>query len=185
MPETNATGSLISDHLGALTAAALVGAVIATVVVITLGPMQPLGDEPPIRVRNGSVDLQLQAGGKWESNGGDKKNWKIKGEPDRDSNQYDVVVYGANSSTCANGSTTGNPVIFTVMEGTSVVGTIEVRAAGNKTRVKSDKDLGQSVDELISHSGNERFISDVTVGSNSVCKLTAKNAGLRVLLLEP
>ena len=184
MPETNATGSVISDHLGALAAAALVGAVVATIGVILLGPLQPIGDEPPIRVRNGSVDLQV--GSAWESVNGDPKNWKIKGEPPRDGNDYEVIVGGASSTECPNTTATGNPVTFTVKEGNNVVGSIVVRATGNKTRVRSDKDLTQSVDRLISHVGSGPFISEIAVGSSgALCTFTAKNPNLKVALLDP
>lgn len=185
MTETNASGSVISDHLGALAAAALVGAVVATVVVVLLGPLEPLvGDEPPIRVRNGSVDLQI--GGAWESVGGDKKDWKVKGEPVRDGNDYEVIVGGATPTECPSTTAMGNPVTFTVKEGNNVVGSIVVRATGNKTRVRSEKDLAQKLDQLISQEGDALYISAIAVGSGGpLCTFTAKNTNLRVALLDP
>ena len=120
---------------------AFIGIVAAAAMACSQG-LRPIasGDEPPIRVKNGSVELQLlHKTHEWQSvNASDRKNWKIKDEPARNNDDYEVIVAPSNQSSCSNGVlvATGNPV-----ELTTTGGKIEIKSTGRKTKIKSDPDL--------------------------------------------
>lgn len=187
MTQTNAGGSVLSEHPVELAVAAAVGAVVAAIVVVSLlGGVRSVSDEPPIRVRNGSVDMRLQ-GGQWaQVSNNDKKNWKIDGEPDRGRDDFEVHIWGAAAAQCADSITSGNPVTFTVQNGTSGgQDKIEIKSTGRKTRVKVDNNDLADDDNLINLAGDGWFIREIKVGNAVKCTLSQKSATLRVALLDP
>ena len=168
------------DNPVPIATAALVGGLVG----FGLGVWMPTasGDEAPIRVKNGSIELHLlSAGAEWDEDG-DRKNWKLKGDPERNGNDYEVIAAPTNSASCTNGlSATGNPVTFTDNEGA----TIEIRSTGRKTKVKSRDDLTKATNQLITQASTTRFIREIKVGNDVLCTFSAKDTRLRVVLIDP
>jgi hypothetical protein len=159
-------------------------AVVGILVGFTIGILIPTasGDEAPIRVKNGSIELHLlSASAGWDEDG-DRKNWKVKGDPERNGNDYEVIAAPTNSASCTNGlSATGNPVAFTDNDGA----TIEIRSTGRKTKVKSRDELTRPTDQMIAQANAARFIREIKVGNTVLCTFSAKDTGLRVVLIDP
>ena len=168
------------DKPVAIATAAFVGGLVG----FTIGILIPTasGDEAPIRVKNGSIELHLlSAAAEWNEDG-DRKNWKVKGDPQRNGNDYEVIAAPTNSASCTTGlSATGNPVTFTDNEG----GTIEIRATGRKTKIKSRDDLTKSTAQMIAQATATRFIREIRVGNTVLCTFSAKDTALRVVLIDP
>jgi hypothetical protein len=138
------------------------------------------GDEAPIRVRNGSIDLELYGGKKWNEDG-DKKHWKLK-TGTRHSNNYGVYIAPSDANNCPGGlNVTGQNVRFGYSDGTF----IDLKSQGNKTKVNSTADLEVSSDQgTISYKGNG-YISLVRVDSTDVCRFTANDPKLSAVLIDP
>jgi hypothetical protein len=159
-----------------------IGVVVGAAIVVggvSLGILTS-GDEAPIRVRNGSIDLELYQGKKWTDDG-DKKHWKPK-TGTRHSNSYEILIAPSNAANCPGGLTVaGQTVHFGYSDGT----TIDLTPQGNKTKVTSSADLEKSSDEgTISYKGNG-YISLVRVDSTNVCTFSANDSKLSIVLIDP
>ena len=173
------TGAVALGAAAALLGAWLIGAFDAA----------PLaGDEPPIRVRNGSIELQLlHPSHKYEEADGstDKKNWRIETEPPRHSNDVTVLVLPSNFSSCPGGFVaSGNKVEFFYNTGKKIT----VQSNGSKRiRVKGD-------DALDNPSGNRQllrydvagvYIQRIDIGSHAkFCEFSAADSNLQVVVLD-
>ena len=139
------------------------------------------GDEAPIRVRNGSIELQLLHGSQeWESVN-DRKNWKVKNEPQRQRDAYEVTVAPSDASSCTNGVfvATGDTV-----EITTSAGSIQLKLTGRKTRVRSsDVDL-EGRGSLLRDPAQGSHIRKIVVG-DLACTFDSKDEKLRVIIMDP
>jgi hypothetical protein len=135
-------------------------------------------DEPPIRVRGGSIHIDLLGGGFEfeEDSQRDKKNWKIKRDPPRGRAEYTVAVY---STVCVKPAFLTSKLEF-VYSGGQVV---EFFITGNKTRIKAAKDLAQPQDDRLEY-GASGYITAITAGGQSVCSFKDSDPSLRVYLLD-
>lgn len=173
-----------------VTGAVLLGGALALLGAWLIGAFDaaPLaGDEPPIRVRNGSIELQLlHPTHKFEEADGstDKKNWRIETEPSRQSNDVTVLVLPSDFNNCKGGFVeSGNKVEFVYSTGNRIT----VQSNGSKKiRVK-----GQ--DPLENPSGNRQllrydvagvYIQSIDVGSKNLCTFTAADSNLQVIILD-
>jgi hypothetical protein len=140
------------------------------------------GDEPPIRVRNGSVDLQLlHRSGEWE-NVGDRKNWKVKNDPERSKEIYEVIVSPTDAARCNKLLGSGDTVTITTGTGAQT-NEIQLKLTGKKTKIKSRVDLSSTAD-LLRDSTAGTFISKIEVG-DLTCNFSSPDANLRVVLMDP
>jgi hypothetical protein len=180
--------SVWTERPGAAAVVAAVGGLIAAVAV-ACGVQQRLlsGDEPPIRVKNGSIELQLlHRSGEWDIvSVSDKKNWKVKGEPQRGKELYEVIVAPSNASSCTNGVVvgTGDTVQLTTTDGT-VSNSIQIKLTGKKTKIKSNAVDLEATGDLLRDSTANAFITKIEVGS-LVCNFGSKDTGLRVVIMDP
>jgi hypothetical protein len=155
-----------TDHPVAIAAAAVTGAAILGV---ALYFFYDTGDEPPIRVKNGSLELQLITNNKhWKENP-DLKHWKISGGH-RSKDPLDVTIAVNSGANCALQATTGNALTVNYSNGTK----IDVHATGKKSYVDASADLSLSTDRrLLTYTG-EGFISSVVLDGNTMCTFTSK-----------
>jgi hypothetical protein len=143
-------------------------------------------DEAPIRVRHGSVDVELldpvQEFVERGSSG--KKKWKIKNDPPRKKAKYDVIALPSDCAKCPNGLIlTGAPVVFTIdASGTSL--DIVFEASSNKTRIDADDALSHdpNVNPRLLSAAN--FITKVVVDTKTLYENTQKDSKLQILLLD-
>ena len=153
-------------------------------------PFHPLaGDEPPIRVRNGSMYLELLDNTFEFEENGNKKNWKIKGDPPRGRPEYTLVVIASDPNACASQLVTTPRVEFVYDSGQ----TIELMAAGRKTLIKSRDDIdhvpnARHILEYKSPNESETakgYISKIKIGNSGTDHCTfSPDPSLRVYLLE-
>ena len=163
----------------ALAVAALAGAITAFAILRVLGAT---GDEPPIRVRNGSIELHLlSAAETWKQTG---NHWKITGGK-RSSDDYQVVVAYKPGATCAgNGSATGAPLRITHKD-LNVTKYVELKVNGKHTEVESDADLQISADgKVLSYTSSTGFIDSISVNSKSVCTFTEASQLENLFILD-
>jgi hypothetical protein len=161
--------------------AAVLGFVVgaAAGVGVTLGVSS--GEEAPIRVKNGSFELELYGGQQWEQDG-DRRNWKIQGNRQRRGNDYHLTIAHSNASDCSASEAPAQRITFTFSDGTS----IEVRATGRRTRITSGNDMTGTGGRL-SYGPPGGFINAITLDANTtpLCTFAQKDPQLWVWMIDP
>src|SRR5687768_8194470 len=141
-------------------------------------------DEPPIRVRGGSIQIDLLGGGFEfeEDSPKDKKNWKIRRDPPRGRDTYTVAIIRQTDDDKCRSQVFSTPRLQFVYSASDQVVTF---TAGNSTRVKSDQPLTQPRNYRLEYTvgGYIRAIKKGTAGED-VCTLDKADTSLRVYLLD-
>lgn len=160
------------DHPVAITVAALGGALILAGILAAAGAFAgDTGDEPPIRVKNGSLELHLLTNNKhWKERGnGDVKRWKISGGT-RGDDTLDVDITVNAGATCNYQSASGNAVTMYYDNGTKV----SVHSNSRHAWVDSDADLTLTNNKRQLSYQVDGFISRVTLDGKDMCTFTSK-----------
>jgi hypothetical protein len=186
-----APGWVWQDHPAALAVAAVAGALALAGILYVARTLADTGDEPPIRVKNGSLELQLQSRKHtWHQvNATDAKHWDISGHPERGKNQIDVtmaVAPGAGPS-CAAHSGSGDTLVLTYNNGTGKAVTVTIKSDGDKhTTVESTDNLtlvGSKKDRLLAYDV-QGYISSVAIDSKPLCTFTAPEQLSEVVVMD-
>jgi hypothetical protein len=160
-----------------------------------LGPRT--GDEPPIRVRGGSIELKLLTNvlGFEEVTPNDKKNWKIATEPDRGREEFEVFIRVRDSANCPGGNyaESARRVEFVFGSETQDFQKIEIKAGNRRTRIKADQDLKRNPSNpndqrFLTYAADGQFIKRINIDNeNGFCTFSteAETRRLRVVLVNP
>lgn len=190
---SNPPSSSWQDHPIAITVAALAGAVALAGILYLAGAFET-GDEPPIRVKNGSLELYLASSGERWKQQEDPKHWKISGGK-RAKDPLDVAIalnpaeVNVGTTPCTAQAGTGDPLILTYSNGTSTLATITIKSTpnGKRTLVESTADLSlSSVDpknRLLTYS-TDGFISRIVLGTNTMCTFTKKEQLAELVIMD-
>ncbi len=172
--------SWAEDPLAAGVAAALGAAAgVAIASAFKLTTIQS-GDEPPIRVRHGSMRIQLlhrQQTRKFVQMGSPRK-WTIDGNADRGRDEYIVVVLP------------DDPTAIVVREAVNVVIVysdtkwVHFKSTGRKTRVTGERDLQLNTDRELKYNGSGGHIERVEVDGDLVYQSGMVDPTLQILLLD-
>jgi len=151
------------------------------------GPGALTGDEPPIRVRNGSIELKLLTTiYDWgEDPPNDQKNWTPRSGP-KGKNEYELFIHVSDVNSCRGGTHKEDAKTIVLVYGTAAadVQTISIKATGNHTRVKSSEKLTPN-GKLLEYSVARGFIKRITVDDDIFCEFNEKDDKLRLVLVEP
>lgn len=138
------------------------------------------GDEPPIRVRHGSMRIQLlhrQMTRRFVQMGGPRK-WTIDGSADRGRDEFIVVVLP------------DDPNKIVVREAVNVVIVysddkyVHFKSTGRKTRVTGERDLQRNTDQEIKYNGFGGYIARVELDGDLVYESDMADPMLQILLLD-
>lgn len=124
---------VVRDHPFVFAAAALLGAAVVGGAVYLFSAFYA-DEEAPIRVRNGSLEIELLSRNQeWEAVGG-SRNWRIPGT-DRFKDEYTVMLFVTAEAQCGGSLiATGPDVVLTYSDGEK----IRIQATGQHTFVKPD-----------------------------------------------
>ena len=154
-----------------LATAVAVGVGLAVGIILTFSALRvqlDAGDEPPIRVKNGSLDLDLPKGsGTWETDP-DAKHWKIAGNKTKKSADFTVALFPAPGKSCPATTATASSVVITYSDGATV--TLDIKNKATKVTATGDLSTSQN-DELLTYTASG-YIKDITVGS-SMCSFNS------------
>lgn len=133
-------------------------------------------DEAPIRVRNGSLDLELASGSQSWTQAGTSGNWHISdGERFRDA--FDLVVAVRPGAACGGHSASGAEIIFTYSNDKKV----RLQSIGRHTWVKPDTGVTMTLatPQTLSYV-TAGFLKSIEIGNGSgglapMCTFTAAN----------
>lgn len=137
------------------------------------------GDEPPIRVKGGSIHLELIHNSKSWKEDGNRRKWKLSGGT-RGSNTLAVYLAPKNAAHCSVTYASADYVEFVYSDGT----TIEIRPINNKTKVTSSGDLTKSDDQNLMYQKPGGFIDVIKVGGQEVCNFSEPGQLHGVLITE-
>ena len=166
----------------AITAAAITGGTIVYVAFKILTG-SGTGDEPPIRVKGGSVRIEMAAkknSNKWDTVSNVK--WKFKNGK-RENDTYEVVVGMLPGAEYKNGTyATGKKVRATYSDNAWV----EFESSGKLTTVTTSTAFVQPEDMVLEHEaiGGQGFINSVSVDGQPLCTFTAKEQLGAIVLLD-
>ena len=116
---------------------ALAGQIFLLVKLPAILQLQTAGTEPPIRVRGGSMHLELLGGGAWNSNSGatEDTDWNL-GLANRPNDDIHLQIKGANNTADCPILATRKKVVFTYQsDDGSVTNDVTIHATGNRTKV--------------------------------------------------
>lgn len=122
------------------------------------------GDEPPIRVKGGSLSLDL-SGGTWKKRGSGEQKWKIS-HGTRGKEEYDVAIV-ASGTGCMEKAPKGKTVRVEYTEG-KTVRWVEIKAPGRNTRVDASDPLTLTNGGQTLMWGGTGYVSRIEVDSQ-VC----------------
>lgn len=181
------------DHPVAIAAAAVAGAAMLVAGLYFTGRLDT-GDEPPIRVKNGSLDFYLATNNlKWKSRG-DVRHWKVSGGK-RSKDPLDVAIAVNPGASCSAQAGTGDSLAITYNNGTQTAVLITIRTDPNDrkhTQVTSSDDLAVSLikdskGRMLTYE-KEGFISGLTLtnGTTAVvaCTFTKKDQLAELVILD-
>ena len=178
---TNRTAGNRGNVVAALGVVIVLGLLTACARENTLQPRT--GDEPPIRVRGGTmhIDLLGDANDDFEpDNPGDKKKWHIKGLPNRDRDGFLVVVVSADPN-CNGKVTSSRKVDVLYTDGQSV----EFKSNNRQTKITAQKDLEYQAARWLKYEVQDRYINEIKVNNNqTLCTFGAKDSTLQIFLLD-
>ena len=178
--ETSIFDSWAEDPLAAGVAAALGAAAGVAIASAFKTSTIRSGDEAPIRVRHGSMRIQLlhrQQTRKFVQMGNPRK-WTIDGNADRARDEYIVVVLP------------DDPTKIVVMEAVNVVIVysdgkwVHFKSTGRKTRVTGERDLQLNTDQELKYNGSGGYIARVEVDGQLVYQSGMVDPVLQIVLLD-
>jgi hypothetical protein len=168
-------------------ATAAIGALALAGLVAVAKLLLASGDEPPIRVKKGSMEFHVLHQGKFWKGGG--QAWSIGGGifgtdgGTRSKETYDVVITpnGSNVAGCPPGTRpTGASVQFTYSDGKSVT----LSATGKHTHVTADATLNRSANKKVLVYTPTGYIAAIAVDGTPVCTFANEDELVDVLLLD-
>ena len=109
--------------------------------------MSLLGDEPPIRVRNGSMDIELVQG-QWDDSG---DGWSPSGGWNWGT--FEVKVTSANGHPCGDGQTGSGKEVWVRYSDRTEISFTSTGSMMGKTRVKPKNKLEKVSPQLLRHGG--------------------------------
>jgi hypothetical protein len=155
------------DHPRALLIAAAIGVLIGAGVLFLLRNLADTGDEPPIRVKNGSLELQLLAkGATWTQTG---SHWKTSGTRIHDLLKLTVATRGKASCTAYTVSANQLVLHYADPAGNEVM-KVEIQSTGNHSKVTPSQPMSiSSSDTTVLAYGSPGFIKSIEADGASMC----------------
>lgn len=191
---TNRTASNRGNIVAGLGVVIVLGLLTACAREQTLQPRT--GDEPPIRVRNGSLEIELA----WQtkefeedpSTAGTRKVWQIK-QAGRERNRFTVVIVSSDQS-CNGLVRTAAKVDVDYSDGQRIDFQAVGGSGNSRTKVTAHGDpLNKVSNQGLRHGAPhvpgqpEQFISEIRItgGSQSqTCTFSSRDANLQIFLLD-
>ena len=161
--------------------AAGVGIVVGALAYAILQPTVS-GDEAPIRVKNGSLRMELlhktqKFKDKPQSQ---KKEWNIDGGNKGSANFEVYFAASQDQGGCAVRKAAGPTVVITMSDGN----TVTLSVSGNKTQIVAANALNNTNDDrLLEYGAATAYVSSIAVGGQT-CALNAKDNGLSVVMID-
>ena len=171
------------DHPRALLIAAAIGVLIGAGVMFLLRNLADTGDEPPIRVKNGSLELHLvtNKNATWTSTG---SHWKTSGTRAHDVLQLTVATRG--KANCSAYTVAANLLVIHYADPTgNEVMKVEIQSAGNHSKVVPSQPMSVSAsDSTVLAYGSAGFIKSIEADGTAMCTFSAASQLDHLIILD-
>ena len=165
--------------------AALVGLAVGAAIGVVI--TTSAGDEAPIKVKNGSVDVEvLHTSQELEDENNDGKDWKFKGNVSHRSEEFEVY-FASGSADCKLQMAAGKKVQVKTLADNGTVGQIDITSPGGKTKIKSREKLDRISGRLLKDQAAGVHVTSVDVYDSNpnqtpLCRVN-KGDSLSVILV--
>ena len=153
---------------------------------VSYGVFQTLAadDEAPIRVRHGSIILEVvHASQHWRQVGSNQRHWKLS-RGTRQSDQFQLYFAPTDPAHCHNAVNVRGLVVRFVLNNDPQMW-VQLQSTNRKTDVTSGIPLDLSADEKeLSFGGAENFVTSITVDGTERCSFTTKDTALHTFVTE-
>ena len=186
----NGGNSSWQDHPVAITVAAVGGALLLGGILYLAGAFAgETGDEPPIRVKGGSVELYLATSQqKWHEK--DSTHFKITGGP-RSKDALDVAIAVNAGATCSAQAKTGNKLTVIYQNADQSTTTINVGTDPDMPNQKHSAvdstaplSLSSSDPRVLTYVNSGGFIREILLDGTNMCTFTTGNQLAMLLVLD-
>ena len=170
------------EHPRAVLIAAAIGILIGAGALLLLRVLADTGDEPPIRVKNGSLELHLLAtNGTWTSTG---NHWKTSGTRAHNALQLTVATRG--KANCSAYTITANLLVihYADQSGNEVM-KVEIQSTGNHSKVTPSQPMFVSPgDPTVLGYFDAGFIKSIEADGTSMCAFSAASQLDHLLIMD-
>ena len=170
------------EHPRAVLIAAAIGILIGAGAILLLRVRADTGDEPPIRVKNGSLELHLLAkNATWTSAG---NHWKTSGTRVHDPLQLTVATRG--KANCSLYTVAANLLVIHYADpnGTEVM-KVEIQSTGNHSKVTPSQPMSISAsDTTVLTYGSPGFIKSIEADGTAMCTFSAASQLDHLIILD-
>lgn len=181
-PHRNSLLTVWRDHPRAVLVAAALGILIGAGVIFLLRVAADTGDEPPIRVKNGSLELHLVSTyGTWTATG---NHWKTSGTRAHNALQLTVATRG--KANCSSYTVAANLLVITYADtsGNDLM-KVEIQSTGNHSKVTPSQPMSVSTsDPTVLAYGSAGFIKSIEADGTSMCTFSAASQLDHLLILD-
>ena len=173
-----------SDNPRILVAVAAFAALLTGAVTYGFFQLVLADDEAPIRVRHGSIILEVvDSGVEWRQIGADQKHWKLS-RGSRQTDRYQLYLAPTDPAHCQNTTQTTADVLRFVINDTPTMW-IEVKSVGRKTDVTSSIPLVLSANEReLSFGDTGNYVTSILLDGTARCSFAAKDPNLHTFITE-
>jgi hypothetical protein len=173
-----------SDNPRMLLAVAAFAALLTGAVTYGFFQLVLADDEAPIRVRHGSIILEVvDSGVEWRQIGADQKHWKLS-RGSRQSDRYQLYLAPTDPAHCQNTTQATGGVLRFVLNDTPTMW-VEVKSVGRKTDVTSSIPLELSANgRELSFGDTGNYVTSIVLDGTARCSFAAKDPNLHTLITE-
>lgn len=148
---------------------------------VATGCTSGTSDEPPIRVKNGTMELWLLSHSDGWIRDGNSRNWKLHGRRTKD--DLDIMIAVGSGATCtAPLDRSGRKLEVHYSDSTEV----DLQSTGNHTKVTASKDLTMrdGAPQLLTYGGPTDYISSIVMDGKTICTFTAADQLHSLVVLD-
>jgi len=171
-----------AEHPRAFLIAVALGVLVTIGVVVLLRVFADTGDEPPIRVKNGSLELHLLAkNATWTATG---NHWKTSGTRAHDPLQLTVATRG--KANCSAYTVAANLLVIHYADpaGNEVM-KVEIQSTGNHSKVTPSQPMSVNTsDTTVLAYGSAGFIKSIEADGTAMCTFSAASQLDHLIILD-
>jgi hypothetical protein len=185
-PRRNSLLAGWAEHPRAFLIAVALGILVGVGVIVLLRFLADTGDEPPIRVKNGSLELHLLSKYDEWDHAGSSNNWKVKANRYRSKDDLQLTVASRPGATCTSGFVTAKTdmIITYHDDGANRDFDVTLKSNGKKISVSSPETGSNSADPSVLVYGGAGFIKAIVADSKSMCTFANATQLDHLLILD-
>ena len=168
-----------AEHPRAFLVAVALGILVSIGVIVLLRVLADTGDEPPIRVKNGSLELHLLYQNATWTNAGN--HWKTSGTRRQDLLQLTVATRGKANCTAYTVSAIDLEITYADPSGNDLM-KVDIKSTGNHSKVTPSQPMSASGSVLSYPTAG--FIKSIVADGTTMCTFTTANQLDHLVILD-